>query len=196
MNLKTIEVGSFKVVSGKVRITDPCYSLDTWCAGTVDKVAHGTWNVIARMGSEKGWGERVWELEAVFVDSGLADHPWKDLPFEVGVDSGQAGIFDLKYYRDDSVVPENAELPYWMDEERMKERGSGEKWYGMCCEVSYKEEDGKRGQLCAGIVPYGVNSSSGYGDGGYRAYVKRNDAGYAVELKIVFISDEDFEDAA
>jgi hypothetical protein len=35
---------SFIVESGKLRISDPCYSLDMWCAGTVDSGQCGVFN--------------------------------------------------------------------------------------------------------------------------------------------------------
>lgn len=35
---------SFEVSSGALRVTDPCYSLDTWCAGQLQNVMNGEWN--------------------------------------------------------------------------------------------------------------------------------------------------------
>lgn len=34
----------FAVTSGALRLTDPCYSMDVWCAGTLNNVKNGIWN--------------------------------------------------------------------------------------------------------------------------------------------------------
>ena len=34
---------SFEVKSGALRVTDPCYDMDTWCAGTLEDVKNGKW---------------------------------------------------------------------------------------------------------------------------------------------------------
>lgn len=33
----------FTIASGAMRVTDPCYDMDTWCAGTLDDVKNGVW---------------------------------------------------------------------------------------------------------------------------------------------------------
>ena len=34
---------TFEITSGTLRVTDPCYEVGTWCAGTLDKVKTGQW---------------------------------------------------------------------------------------------------------------------------------------------------------
>ena len=34
---------AFAVSSGSLRVTDPCYDMQTWCAGTLDNVKNGIW---------------------------------------------------------------------------------------------------------------------------------------------------------
>ena len=34
---------SFEVKSGALRVTDPCYDMETWCAGTLESVKNGKW---------------------------------------------------------------------------------------------------------------------------------------------------------
>lgn len=179
MNRKVL--GSFEIVSGKVRITDPCYSPGTWCSGQVENVRKGRWKAQIFTKEVAGWGNRVWELEAFAENSNLDFVAYERLKFEVGVDSGQAGIFDSSHYQDASVVSSETEIAEYIKDDA---------WYGMCCAASHNEKTG----LSAGIIPYGVNSSSGFGDGGYTAYAKYDPlTKEVISLKIVFISESDME---
>lgn len=40
---KLSEARSFQVDSGALRVTDPCYEMDVWCAGTLPNVKNGRW---------------------------------------------------------------------------------------------------------------------------------------------------------
>jgi hypothetical protein len=98
---ETIKLGTFEIVSGKVRISDPCYDKKTWCAGTLDNVATGTWKAkVVKIDRHDGWGNRCRKLIATHesFDSAM-DYNSNVFDFEIGVDSGQAGIFDDKFYK-------------------------------------------------------------------------------------------------
>jgi len=86
---------------------------------------------------------------------------------EVGVDSGQAGVFDLAVYPQDGSTGEH-------DDENS--------FYGQCCKVTLDKTQGRAGKVNGGFV-----ASSGYGDGGYDAYAIYDDRNNAVAIKIVFI---------
>ena len=43
----------------KVRVSDPCYGTGVWCAGTIDNVKEGLYNVAVEMSDEGMWGNRV-----------------------------------------------------------------------------------------------------------------------------------------
>jgi hypothetical protein len=177
----------FEVVSGELVISDPCYSEETWCQGVV-KAKNGKWYPNAETVNMEGWGNRVVTLVAGHEEfwSYMSDDykedfippVWEKLPFSVGVDSGQAGIFDFSHYRDDSVVKEAYRLTKThIGQDR---EGSGGDWYGMCCDRTlsfYKW----------GLIPYGVVSSSGLGDGMYSAFAVKNDEGEVIAVKIIFI---------
>lgn len=97
---KTHKLGSFEVQSSVLRISDPCYDKDTWCAGTVKKVLPGTWNAkVKKRDAGDGWGNRCIKLIAVHEDYNISHLKFKKLDIDVGVDSGQAGIFDDKFYQ-------------------------------------------------------------------------------------------------
>ena len=38
------KIGTFKTESNVLRITDPCYTKDTWCAGTLKNCEIGEWS--------------------------------------------------------------------------------------------------------------------------------------------------------
>jgi hypothetical protein len=97
--------------------------------------------------------------------------------FEVGVDSGQAGLFDASHYQDDSIIPNPKPRIY---------SAPSDIWYSHCCDIT-------RSPLGAGVLPYGVVSSSGFGDGGYDCFICRNEYGQIIRAEIEFIPEDDYE---
>lgn len=190
----------FLVYSGKVIVTDPCYEKDTWCNTTLDNVAKGWWCANVTQAKVNGFGYRVCEIEAELVEREepfLADKKdstsnavvhdgkvlddiqngddWEYVDSNIGVDSGQAGFFDIDHFKDESVVSEELK-------EKIKKLGfisPNEQWYGMSCVITLSTAGW-------GIIPFGAVSRSGYGDGGYSLYVKKF-LDEIVAMKIVFI---------
>jgi len=177
MNIIRKPIGNFECVSGKLTVSDPCYDTDVWCRGELDNTMLGTWDAEAGIVDAGEWGTRVALLTAQHesydedAEGDLTEHIAE---FEVGVDSGQAGIFDAKYYRDDSVF--GSDKP--MFEVGITEPGGV--WYGFCCDVTLSNE-------LAGIIPYGVVSSSGYGDGRYWCVYYTDTDDFVVKVTIQFI---------
>lgn len=162
-------IGQFEIKSGAMRITDPCYERGTWCAGTIDEVKNGVWEAFIKAESYDG---RVKELTAFHSDISskiLKDSNWIEQSIDVGVDSGQAGMFD------DEMYPEGETGEY----------GEDDTFYGKCCEITLNN--------LAGTLPFGVVSSSGYGDGSYTCYTLE-DKDNIVGIKIEFIGDYDEDD--
>lgn len=98
---------SFEITSGKMIVTDPCYDKDTWCQAKLDNVKIGKWHATAEYSDEGDWGDRVASIWAWHDSLGITD-PGRDfpncnesIPADIGVDSGQAGFFDLEQYPDD-----------------------------------------------------------------------------------------------
>lgn len=181
-------IEQFEVVSGKVQITDPGYDKTIWCAATIENVKNGKWNAYANQkDAGDGWGTRCTELMVWH-----SDYQQKVVSLmkallvteEIGVDSGQAGVFDSKFFKDDKSV------------EGVERQRNGEvicedePFYSMCCDRTLSETGW-------GTIPYGAVSSSGYGDGGYRAFVFRDTyspGGPVVGIKIVFIDETEEEE--
>src|SRR5690349_8432684 len=86
-------LGTFNVTSGKMYVSDPCYSRDTWCQGLLENVKNGVWKAAVVKGTTD-WGDRCWEVFAVNDAYPLNTEICEITSTEIGVDSGQAGIFD------------------------------------------------------------------------------------------------------
>ena len=93
-------------LSNIVMVSDPCYTVPTWCQIILKDVLPGTYNVSADKRDCSGWGNRVHNLVAVHSEYDK-DLIWEEYSGEVGVDSGQAGIFSYDTYRNDSRSEEH-----------------------------------------------------------------------------------------
>jgi hypothetical protein len=171
-NLYQVEekvAGQFEITSGSIIISDPCYQRGIWCSAGINNAKKGTWTAKAKTGEVPGWGNRCWELIAThkkFQDIS-SDSITEEVEAEIGVDSGQCGIFDSQDF------PE--------------EKGSykdPDSWYKRVC----KKTDAIEG----GVIKGGYVTRSGFGDGGYSCFIsKDSNHNQVIAVKIVFIEDED-----
>lgn len=107
-------------LGNKVRISDPCYGIDTWCAGTLENVLEGKYMCYSRHVDSGDWGHRVASIEISHEDY-LDIAPTELQNIDVGVDSGQAGIYDLDYFI------------------KVKADKNGiDAWYDKICDSTYK----------------------------------------------------------
>ena len=188
--MKTI----FNVTSGKMVCSDPCYVIPTWCQGVIDNVKNGKWEAGISTTDQGVWGERishlwVYNLEAVINNPSIK----KDIevfkgylfPDVFGVDSGQFGFFDFDNYRNDESAKELNKHDFGDD----YDTESGDEWYRACADLTLATESW-------GVLPFGVVSSSGFGDGSYKVKGIEDDKGEWVAFCVEFIPDEgyDYED--
>jgi len=171
----------FEVVSGKLRVTDPCYDKQEVYSAVVDNVKNGKWDADVRIKNDKNWGKRcaelfVWHTDYTKEEVFGNESEMKEIEIDeqIGVDSGQAGVFDAKFYKDDKSV---AGAERQRNGERICE---DEPFYSMCCDRTLTEQGW-------GTIPYGAISSSGIGDGGYTAFKIIDRQGEVVGIKIVFL---------
>jgi hypothetical protein len=210
---------AFAVTSGALRVTDPCYDMETWCAGTLENVKNGIWQ--AQVGYHKDeldmsmsakwrqdYVQQMQEVASEFMKEHIAreiaridesaaayigrvaylhirhenaqshfdheaefDSTWGDSTIDVGVDSGQAGFFDL------ALFDQMCGSPPLKD-----------KFYDEVCALTCDTE----GQW--GVHPVGTVSSTGYGDGSYTCLVRRDEELKLVEAIIVYLPEYDEED--
>ncbi len=177
------KLGTFELTGPVLCVSDPCYERDLWCCGTVENCEPGTWETAVLTKDEGDWGIRNAVLIARHEESGPGleafrkvlngkDKTWQECPLEVGVDSGQAGIFDGNHYQDDSVF----------DGMPVAEFNADNSWYSHCCDITMSP-------LGAGVLPYGVVSGSGDGDGVYDAFQHIGEDGRTDSVFIVFLDD-------
>lgn len=185
-----MENRKFEVTSGKMVLSDPCYELGTWCQGVAENVKNGTWVGVLEQSDEGAWGVRNSILISMNVEA-MKKNPLLerelmssgDLINWGGVDSGQFGHFDFANYRKDENVIDVPKV--WEDEWESQE---GDKFYRACCYQTLETEDS------FGVVPFGVLSSSGYGDGSYPTYGIKDENGEWVGFMTIFIGDDEDED--
>lgn len=168
-----IHLGPFEVSSGELVVADPCYELDreTIIMGVLAPAKNGQWQAFSGRVELENWGEACSSLIAHHIDYELGedDISWVKCPFIVGVDSGQACIFDRAQFRraDPGPGDDVADNP----------------WFEACCAVT-EERD-------AGVLPGGAVSRSGIGDGAYGAYYLTDAQQQVVGVKIIFLRRSD-----
>lgn len=179
---RTIKLGSFQITGSDVVVSDPCYGDDVWCKGELHNVRSGTWEAEIRTGHEG----RVAKLY-VNLKGFKRGRIWEEAGFEVGVDSGQAGVFDKPSYRTYQKENEAIITPSWKKQIKMEEadeNGSGV-FYAACCSLTCGEDNGMTRQ--AGVLKGGAVSSTGYGDGGYTCYFQKDGQGFISAISIRYM---------
>ena len=206
-NEKITVTNKGRITLGKeVMISDPCYGLNTWCQGVLTNVLPGEYECFVEHSDEGSWGlrvSRIWVVPKGHRDMFLN----YDLEgIVVGVDSGQAGIYDYDYYKQyhtDSSESEHVD----------------DAWYDRVCDLTYtqvknpnyKDFDFNQDdpdfhakfreymsnpsnwqeytwQCDANIIDgKGFVSSSGYGDGEYECWTSRNRDGQIVSIMIDYL---------
>lgn len=154
-------------VKDVVNLTDPSYRRDVWCRINDVPMVQGNYGCVAVLSDEGEWGKRVAKI-GIYLDGVIPDKEDMQLivdsngsPREVGVDSGNAGIF---------TAPIDFAKWEWVE------------WCNNhdCHDRFWLDEDG-----CAS----GFAAMSGFGDGGYYAYVHKCYDGLADAVEIVFIEE-------
>ena len=174
-NYTTKNLGQFEIKSDKVMVSDPCYKIGTWCQGIVGNVKKGKWNAQIFVSDEGDWGNRVAVLIAshnsIKGQIAYTCPNWKEEKFEVGVDSGQAGIFDLKEFHSDNG-----------------DYNDPKSWYKRVCDLTLIGAGGIMDNS-------GVCSSSGFGDGGYicKTITKKNKV-VAIMIDFCLLKEPDEEE--
>jgi len=162
-------------LGSEVVVSDPCYEIPTWCQAQVEGVLPGVYNTTARKTETDGWGNRISYLTAIHEDyvNDISKLKWKRYPVEIGVDSGQAGIFDMETYRNDSIASSiglgDGDISFFSQEPwntMNPDEESGAVWYKAMCSRTL-------GKKSWGTYEQGVVTSSGLGDGSYDLYVAK-----------------------
>ena len=180
-------IKQFEVTSGKLVCSDPCYSIPTWCQGIVENVKNGVWGAEINLSDQQDWGMRVASLYIVneHANATMTDIETKifedePLNFAAGVDSGQFGFFDFAHYRNDESAKDLPKQDFGENYDIQE----GDAWYRACSGLTLGDEQW-------GVLPNGVVSSSGFGDGSYDVYGYKDAYGEYVAFAVVFIYDDE-----
>jgi len=163
---------AFQVTSGALRVTDPCYEMDVWCAETIENVCNGTW--FANVGYDQRGNVAYLAIrhESAAVIDNTSASGWQSADQEdvsIGVDSGQAGFFDLAPYKAQADTKGDA-----------SQDAAHTAFYNRVCEITNAKKP-------FGVIEFGAVSRSGYGDGDYRLFMRRDAEGSLIVAMIVFI---------
>ncbi len=167
-----IEIGKFEIASGEAIISDPCYTPDSFCEYRLE-CQKGQYTAFVLKKDAGNWGERIFELEAI-LSSKASSSNWKEVPnIGIGVDSGQAGIFDAtKYCKDEFITESDFGSEPW---------DCDGPFYSACGSHTLSDKH-------AGVLSFGAVSSSGYGDGAYELQILEDGEGI-YGMKIIFINE-------
>lgn len=211
-----VEIGSFLVTSDEIRVSDPSYDKNVKCCGVLKNMRPGKYRAFVAYCDDAIWGHRVEMLlikhegyrgrvsraNAVFSDDKHIhwNRDWNNPDIDVGVDSGQAGFFDERMYQQPLSILDEQDLVKKMGEltdagrleeasvirdqlqSRLSELSNeyGDQWYTVCCHLTMSKQS-------AGVIPYGVVSSSGIGDGGYDCFVHQDSNGEGVMACLLYM---------
>jgi hypothetical protein len=175
-------------LSQKVRVSDPCYDNDVWCKTSLSNVYPGEYNVKVDKSDLGDWGNRVHKLTVIhkgYVVECADESSWTPHS-DIGVDSGQAGIFCESSYRNDEIAA-GITAPELITPFVIPFRNEGDVWYNKMCNFTLGAEQ-------CGVYDTGVVTSSGVGDGMYPLDVVYNDNNEIVGMRVTYLDDTEDED--
>lgn len=163
-----ILIGSFLIKSGEMVVSDPCYK-----KGAFWKAANGVWFAYAK---KKEGTKIVKEFYVQHED--FSDVNCTESVGFTDISSGVFGFFDQDEYR-------NNDSPDVLSLNKRDLIRPDDPWYSLCClKTSSNCGEQSVGGLCAGVISFGAVAP--FGDGVYKYFVKRNEAGECVAARVVF----------
>lgn len=168
-------VGTFTVGSGKLVVSDPCYQVDNEedLQIILSNVKNGKWTATISYTPEE-----VVKNVFVFYGEKKPSGKWYVCDKLIGVDSAQAGIFDIKVFGRDDAIQYEVKNVHDIEISEV-----GLKYYVACSDMVASDAQG-------GVIPGGAVSMSGYGDGMYEVKVKYNISKEVVGVMIDFGDEE------
>lgn len=167
------ETHTWECRSGELIVSDPGYpkSLSNdksgWTPSVhLEKAKKGTWTTELQIGEILGWGMRVKKYVSWIGRNSVKGKIEK---YTVAVDSGQMSVCDYEYYPDGDTGDYEDEKSF----------------YGKACQLTTGKSFG------GDLDGRGVVSSSGIGDGMYDCIVAHDDDGKVVNVKVVFVGEQE-----
>jgi hypothetical protein len=183
MTARTITLGK------EVMVSDPHYTEPTWCQIKLDNVKPGNYIAYHKTYEYTDGGFLPSMILVIHQDhNDDEDLVWDLEDGEVGVDSGQAGIFSYETFRKDGLEMEVPTVGWdgksfeWL-ESIMKDKEDGDDWYLKMTKMTLTTERW-------GTYDQGIVSRSGQGDGSYNLYTASID-GEVVAMAVDFAVEEE-----
>lgn len=214
-----INLGAFMCTSGELRVTDPCYSSDVWCAGTLKNVKEGMWVASTReqvdwldwqgtarfglqeIGMYEGASFSVIEMKRTNLATAMRNMRGRVYYlYVVHVDHvtesrfAADNIFDTLFKNgstvDFDVGVDSGQAGFFDANDYPEDGGEDEAFYETCCRQTLDHN--------AGIVErfgrnMGAVSSTGWGDGSYDCHYVTDDQGQVIAAGILYIVDPEEE---
>jgi hypothetical protein len=177
-------------LNSKVVVSDPCYTIPTWCQAVVDGVLPGNYNVFCKKHDLGDWGVRNSMLLVIHEDHVNDTLEWESHPATIGVDSGQCGFFSSESYRNDSIADRiglgDGDISFFSN---FPHEDEGGKWYTHMASRTL-------GVSQWGVYDEGAVCSSGVGDGSYMLFTTKDEFGNIIGMAVDFLIEgpEDEED--
>ena len=198
MKTKRYKLGEIEL-KDSVYVSDPCYKIETWWQALVENLKPGRYIGYikkADFGPGGFGGIRVTDIWITHIDYPHL-YPVKilDETIDIGVDSGQAGIYDKEYYEKYHIPELNEnwynkqfELIYYYDTNGNDFMGPYPVKNKKTNKLEWVYPDPKQ-ERRLGIVMdgKGIVCISGFGDGSYDLYARKNKEGQIIGLRINFI---------
>lgn len=160
-------------IEDKLVVSDPYYNLNTWCMAVLEKVLPGKYNCYMDY-----IDNRVSKILIIHGDYKIDETTIiEEEDVDIGVDSGQAGFYNYDYFKKYSEMREINEFEW-------------EKKYHEPIYTQTFDEENYGGTVINGIA---FVASSGYGDGSYGCYTKKNKDGKIIAAKVIFIGEDEEE---
>ena len=145
------KLGTFKVVSPTLVVSDPCYPIEVLesegghvepdeLSLVLNSVMQGEWKAIIYYTED----DEVAKLVALHTNANESGE-WTQTEKDIGVDSGQAGIFDSSFYGRDEKITYEVENVFDIPME-----AEGMKFYVACSDLTNTEEQG--GVMGGGVI--------------------------------------------
>lgn len=156
-----------------VRLSDPSYRRNVWCAVQLKNVKPGPWDVYVAAAKIDIWGHRTYILE-LYHQNNEDFRQWHREEAVLGVDSGTMSVFDDYIY----CIKDGSEEKFEKDESA--------KWSFR--EKCYEAADsGDCGFYIQEGRAVGVVCKSGIGDGSYHYSVEKDRGGRIIAIQISFL---------
>lgn len=177
-------LGGFEMTSQTMRVSDPCYDRDVWCCGTFGKCKTGTWEAGVLKTDMGDWGVRCAVLAVRHKETGPDYSVIRQRKVYQMKDGGleRRSMWVLTLVRQASMTRRSIRTT--RSSRVCPSLSMTTETFGTthACDITLSERS-------AGVMPYGVVSSSGFGDGSYVCYTHKGSDGEIDFAFVIFIDE-------